>query len=752
MTTLPKPARFSLGAYLALAFSLLSILLTLILTVMTERTASAKVRSSVGTNLAELAHQTSNRMERSVFERYREVELIARRLAAEQDPEQVQRELDALQASYSYYAWIGLTDNQGRVKASTGAVLKGVDVSKRPWFAQTLGGVHLGDVHEELLVERLLDNPVKEPMRFVDIAFTVADAQGLPAGVLAAHLSWQWARDLREAISSSLDRSRNVDLLVVAADGRVLLGPPALEGTRLQVSSVIAAAGGSGSGSGFRIEKWPDGHSYLVGFSKGNGYSRSPGLGWTVLVRQGLAEADAPVIELQRRLLAWGIGMALLFSVLGWLAARLIIAPLLALVRTAQQLETGKPSPPLASNSYKEVQTLGESLNSLVASLHQKEADLRTLNVSLEQRVEERTAELREAFARVQENEQRIQTIIESAQDPFIGMDFEGRITDWNSQAEKLFGWKRSEVLGRPFADTVLPPRFVSSTRAALQDFLAHGDAPFVGQTMERVMISRDGSEIPVEAKIGLVDTGKLRLFSAFVQDISRRKEVERLKNEFISTVSHELRTPMTAIYASLSLLESGMAGDLPDDAQRLIGISSKSCERLIRLINDVLDVEKIQSGLMQYDMQRQPLRPLVEQAIRDTGAFASGLGVHIEFAAGAEPVVLADADRIVQVSVNLLSNAAKFSPPAGVVDVRVDLVDGMARVVVTDRGAGVPEGFRKRVFERFAQADGSDRRQKGGTGLGLNICRSIIQAHQGRIDFRSEPGCTEFFFELPLA
>ena len=107
---------------------------------------------------------------------------------------------------------------------------------------------------------------------------------------------------------------------------------------------------------------------------------------------------------------------------------------------------------------------------------------------------------------------------------------------------------------------------------------------------------------------MGLIDTGTLRLFSAFVQDISARKEMEQLKDEFISTVSHELRTPMTAVYASLSLLESGMAGDLPDDAQKLIAISSESFERLIRLINDVLDVERIQSGLMRYDMQPQPL------------------------------------------------------------------------------------------------------------------------------------------------
>jgi signal transduction histidine kinase len=150
--------------------------------------------------------------------------------------------------------------------------------------------------------------------------------------------------------------------------------------------------------------------------------------------------------------------------------------------------------------------------------------------------------------------------------------------------------------------------------------------------------------------------------------------------------------------------------------------------------------------------MRRQPLRPLVEQAIRDTSAFAGELGVRLEFAAGADPMVLADADRIVQVSVNLLSNAAKFSPRQGAVDVMLEVLDGVARVVVTDCGPGVPDDFRDRMFQRFAQADASDRRQKGGTGLGLNICRSIVQDHRGRIDFRSVPGCTEFFFELPLA
>lgn len=748
MTVFPRLARYGLGAYLALTFSLLSILLTVILTVVMERNASAKVRSSVGLNLAELANQTSNRLDRAMFERYREVELLARRLAGEHDMALVQGEFDAMQISYPFYAWIGLADLNGKVLASTRGLLKGEDVSKRPWFSNAQRGQHLGDPHEALLLSRLLDNPYKEPVRFLDIAFALRDAQGHATGVLGAHLSWQWARELRQAIFVAMDRSRTVEPLIVSTGGTVLLGPAALEGDRLELASFAAAATGQ---SGYRIERWPDGRTYVVGYSKSKGYRASPGLGWIVLVRQDLAEADQPVKQLQLQLLLWGIGMALLVSVVGWQMARLITKPVRTLARAAQALEAGQAASVVPSHAYREVQMLGEALNSLVGNLQQKEADVRALNVSLERRVDERTAELREAFDRVKENEQRIQTIIESAQHPFIGTDFEGRITDWNSQAEKLFGWQRNEVLGRTLADTVLPPRYAGASRMALQLFAASGDAPFTGQSMERIMVTRDGREIPVEVNIGLVNTGKLRLFSAFVQDISQRKEVERLKNEFISTVSHELRTPMTAIYASLSLLESGMAGELPADAQKLMEISSKSCERLIRLINDVLDVEKIQSGLMQYQKQPQPLKALVEQALRDTTPFAATYGVRFEFAASADAVVLVDADRIVQVTVNLLSNAAKFSAPGGSVEIRLDTGEGLARVSVRDGGAGVPEDFRAHVFERFAQADGSDRRQKGGTGLGLNICRSIIQAHQGRIDFTSEPGRTVFFFELPL-
>ena len=259
-----------------------------------------------------------------------------------------------------------------------------------------------------------------------------------------------------------------------------------------------------------------------------------------------------------------------------------------------------------------------------------------------------------------------------------------------------------------------------------------------------------------MEVRIGLVNDKKLKFVSAFLHDISERKQVERMKSEFISTASHELRTPLTAIYASLDMLNSGMAGELPPDAKALLGISYRSAERLVRLINDVLDVEKIESRNMTYHMVVQPVLPLVEQSIRAMQSYADQYEVKFELVCKSsdEIHVLLDADRVIQVMVNLLSNAAKFSPRVeAVVTVSLQRLAASVREMVADSGSGIPENFRSRIFQRFAQADSSDRRQKGGTGLGLNICKSIIEARGGKIDFVSVPGKgSVFFFDFPQA
>lgn len=743
----PPRRLLTLGAWLALASSALTVLLTVLLTLVIERTASEGVASSIGSNLAELASQTTNRLDRGMFERHREVRLMSTRIAGLNNWQEVQEELDAARDSYRYYAWLGATDEKGVVRAASGGLLKGVDVSQRPWFSRALAGVHLGDVHEAVLLDQALGK-AGEPQRFYDVAFPLKAGAGA-TGVLGAHVSWDWAKDVRQAVFGP-GRRGQVEPLIVSADGVVLLGPPDVEGRKLQLASLARADGGH---NGYLAEAWPDGQTYLVGYAASKGFQSSPGLGWRILVRQELEEAYAPLRQIQSRVVLGGVVLAILFSILGWLAARAVTRPLLELAGAARRLEQGDEAEVRPSHAYREVAMLGTALNSMLANLRQKTGELHSLNAQLEQRVEQRTRQLREAFERVRSNEQRIQTIIETAQDPFIGMDLEGRIIDWNTQAEATFGWKRAEVLGRPAGEVLLPPRFAGALEGALQQFLRTGKADILGRPIERMMIDRQGRELPVEVKIGLVSAGGERFFSAFVHDISQRKEIERMKDEFVSTVSHELRTPLTAIYGSLDLLASGMAGELPPDAKQLLQISHDSTERLIRLINDMLDLEKIASGKLEYRMQPQPLRPLLEQAIRDTRAYAEGLRVELRLVPGADARVIADSDRLVQVCVNLLSNAAKFSPPGGAVEVELALRDGCARVSVVDHGEGVPPEFRDRMFQRFAQADASDRRTRGGTGLGLSICRSIVEAHGGHIGFTSEPGVrTEFYFELPLA
>ena len=241
--------------------------------------------------------------------------------------------------------------------------------------------------------------------------------------------------------------------------------------------------------------------------------------------------------------------------------------------------------------------------------------------------------------------------------------------------------------------------------------------------------------------------------FVVIAQDLSERKKIEQLKNEFVSTLSHELRTPLTSIRGSLGLLAGGAAGAIPPTAKTLLDIASKNCDRLVRLINDMLDVEKIESGSMRFDAVVQPLLPLLEQAVAATNAYAAQFDVSFDLRADAGDTLAAvDADRLLQVLVNLLSNASKFGPAGDVVEVRLRRTAGFARVSVLDHGVGIPEAFRGRIFQKFAQADGTDSRQKGGTGLGLNISKAIIEKHHGTIDYVSVPGVqTEFFFDLPL-
>lgn len=241
-------------------------------------------------------------------------------------------------------------------------------------------------------------------------------------------------------------------------------------------------------------------------------------------------------------------------------------------------------------------------------------------------------------------------------------------------------------------------------------------------------------------------------IWHGFLHDVTERKRNERLKGEFISTVSHELRTPLTSISGSLGLIQGGALGTPPESMRSMLAVAHSNAQRLILLINDLLDMEKLVAGKMTFQMQEQPLMPLIDHAIEANQSYADQFCAHYVVTERMDDIdVTVDAMRLQQVMSNLLSNAAKFSPPDSQVEIRVEPIADRVRVSVIDHGPGIPAAFHDRIFQKFSQADASSTRKQGGTGLGLAITRELMECMRGSVDFFSEEGhgaC--FFFELP--
>lgn len=232
------------------------------------------------------------------------------------------------------------------------------------------------------------------------------------------------------------------------------------------------------------------------------------------------------------------------------------------------------------------------------------------------------------------------------------------------------------------------------------------------------------------------------------------RKRLEQLKDEFVATVSHELRTPLTSITGSLGLLLGGATGILPKPTASLLGIAHANCQRLIRLVNDILDIEKHESGQVAFDLRRVEIGSLVEQVVEANRGFAEAHGVRlrIESVTVAAADVQADADRLAQAITNLLSNAIKFSPPDRDVVVTIEKAFDLVRISVRDYGPGVSRDFEPHLFEKFAQAEATNARQKGGVGLGLSIVKQIVGRLGGKVGFADAPGGGAMFHvELPI-
>ncbi|MBA3662077.1 MAG: response regulator [Gammaproteobacteria bacterium] len=340
-------------------------------------------------------------------------------------------------------------------------------------------------------------------------------------------------------------------------------------------------------------------------------------------------------------------------------------------------------------------------------------------------------------------------SIVEFTDDAIISKSLEGVITSWNEGAEHLYGYHANEVIGKSILLIFLPDRLNEFREAEQQIRQGKGV-----RYLETERKHKDGHVIPISVTISpLKDKlGNVIGACSISRDITEWKKIQNMKNEFISVVSHELRTPLTSIQGSLSLLVAGVGGILPEKAQKLLQIGKQNSERLIRLINDILDVAKIESGKMELNITPCDIGRLVNEAIIANQSYAEQFGISVQLHEQARGTVNADHDRLVQVITNLLSNAIKFSIPAGIVAVNINEHDNKIIVSVTNTGEAIPEEFQASIFNKFAQANTNSARKQTGTGLGLSISKDIIERLDGYIGFRlNKNKQTTFFFELPL-
>ncbi|MHB8667392.1 MAG: GAF domain-containing sensor histidine kinase [Burkholderiales bacterium] len=349
------------------------------------------------------------------------------------------------------------------------------------------------------------------------------------------------------------------------------------------------------------------------------------------------------------------------------------------------------------------------------------------------------------------ESQARLEAVLNGIADSVITNIPGGEIQTVNRAAGEMFRCEPESLIGKNIRDLV--PERDRVAQDEYTNYLEQLPDPLVRAGMEATGLRSDGSEFPAEISFSRINLDGRRIYSGILRDVSERKRIDTMKSEFISTVSHELRTPLTSIRGALGLVTGGVVGEIPEKARVMIDIAHANSERLVRLINDILDIEKIEAGKIALELRPVELQSLLERAVADNAGFAAEHKVRFEIRGSIPQVhVHVDHDRMLQVLSNLLSNAAKFSPPDETVLVSAALIDGRARISVQDRGPGIPAEFRGRIFGKFAQADSSDTRKKGGTGLGLSITKAIVESHGGTIGFdaAADRG-TVFRFDLPV-
>ncbi|TNE87852.1 MAG: PAS domain-containing protein [Deltaproteobacteria bacterium] len=452
-----------------------------------------------------------------------------------------------------------------------------------------------------------------------------------------------------------------------------------------------------------------------------------------VVLEVGTEEIRAQSTSIRRSAaLAAGLGLVLalvLASAMEGLVSRRILA-LSNVIEQAHHHPDTKARVPVTQGRMDEVGELSLRVNELLDAIDLREAQLLATHQKLEQRVADRTSEL-------EATTHRTTAILQSLMDGLVVVDRSHKVISANEAMVRMVG---RDPMGEPLKNFMRPKEGDADERLDRD----------VGQVGQWWLHTRTDDRLPVEVSIALIaGQGNLQTVIS-VRDISERLRLDQLKADFVSTVSHELRTPITAVYGSLRLVLNGVTGPISDTAQSMLQRAFDNSERLIRLVNDLLDMQRVERGQLVISPEPTRLDRLVTAAIDSSEGYDSRR-IPIVLESSDEAIwVNADSDRIIQVLHNFLSNALKYSPDDGRITVRMLCQPERVRVEVQDEGPGIPESFRKRMFGAFQQAESGPERRKPGTGLGLAVSKAIVDGHQGTIGYLCpDEGGTVLWFEL---
>jgi PAS domain S-box-containing protein len=720
----------SLRTVLAVVFGGVTVAVVIAVGLAAERIGTREVERYTGASLAELASRAADRLDRNLFDRLRDLELLARSEYVDGPAGTVERRnaVATLQAIHPEYAWIGFTDRDGTVAASTRGLLEGIDVSHRDWFGAALTGPFVGDVHEANLLADLLPNGSDEPLRFVDVAAPFRDEAGRVIGVLGAHLHWTWARDVLGALIGEA----GAEILILDHAGVVLFGPKDLSGQTLRLTGTRPGDRES------NVETWPDGRDYIAGFNHSDGHESFNGLGWTVVAREDAATALAPAHRLQQQIIFWGLALAAFVGLLTYGLAHRIAAPVRKLTAGADAIRNNRETVLPQVKGYAEVASLSASLVALLDERRRSEEELSRTRAFLD-------------------------LVIENIPDVLFVKDaHEYRYVLANRACEELLGRDRSDLIGKNDYD-LFPKEQADQFVAADREVLSSGALQIIEEPLETRQHGRRTVRTKKMPVLG--ERGEPLYLLGISEDITEWQ-----------TIEEQLRQSqkMEAI--------GNLTGGLSHDFNNLLGVVIGNADLLTdhikdnpqatALLDDVLEAAlrgaELNRRLLAF-ARRQPLQPkkldvneLVAGIIKLLSrTLGENVEITIECAGNLWPVVV-DPAQLEASIVNIATNARDAMPNGGQLTIATrnghldedyaaehpEVAPGDYVVIeITDTGTGMPPEVASSAFEPFF----TTKEVGKGTGLGLSMVFGFVKQSGGHAKIYSEEGSgTTIRFYLP--